>query len=64
MKDKFLSQSDSFALTTNKFQKWVKKVSNIYQKAEAITELYCFNEFGFKTGKTALQKKKELFQIQ
>ncbi len=32
-----------------------------HQKAKAATAMYQFNEFGCKIGKTALQKKRELF---
>ena len=38
--------------------------SNQLKKAKAITAMYHFNEFGCKIGKTALQKKQELWQAQ
>ena len=40
------------------------KVAETHQKAKAITAIHFFNEFGCKIGKTALQKKRELFDIQ
>ena len=40
------------------------KVAETHQKAKAATAMYFFNEFGCKIGKTALQKKRELFDIQ
>ncbi len=38
--------------------------SNQLMKAKAITAMYHFNKFGCKIGKTALQKKQELWQAQ
>jgi len=40
------------------------KVAETHQKAKAVTAIYFFNQFGCKVGKTALQKKRELFDIQ
>ena len=39
-------------------------VAVTHQKAKAVTAIYFFNEFGCKIGKTALQKKRELFHTQ
>ena len=41
-----------------------EKVADTYKRAKAVTAMYHFNEYGCKIGKTALQKKKELQQIQ
>ena len=39
-------------------------VAITHQRAKAVTAMFHFNEFGCKIGKTALQKKRELFHIQ
>ncbi len=41
-----------------------EKVADTYKRAKAVTAMFHFNEYGCKIGKTALQKKKELQQIQ
>jgi hypothetical protein len=40
------------------------KVADTYKKAKAVTAMYHFNSFGCKIGKTALEKKTELFNFQ
>ena len=39
-------------------------VADVYKKAKAVTGMFHFNEYGCKVGKIALDKKKDLFQVQ
>jgi len=40
------------------------EASNTYKKAKAVTAMYHFKEYGCKIGKTALEKKREIQEIQ
>ena len=40
------------------------EASNKYKAAKAVTAMYYFNEFGCNVGKTALDKKREVQEIQ
>ena len=40
------------------------EASNTYKKAQAVTAMYHFKEYGCKIGKTALEKKREIQHIQ